>query len=108
MGNSVLILQPKWVTRGQIVFLKVMVQELRQGLMSCRNMPGLGYTSVFSPEFTDQRAQILSHDHTHHLECSDCQYQTFVACVPLSPKHFSSDAKLLYSESIQFLSSSGY
>ena len=43
---------------------------------------------MFSPEFTGQRAQILSHDHTHHLECSDCQYQTFVACVPLSPKHF--------------------
>ena len=46
------------------------------------------FTTVFSPEFTGQRAQILSHDHAHHLECSDCQYQTFVACVPLSPKHF--------------------
>ena len=41
---------------------------------------------MFSP---DQRAKILSHDHAHHLECSDCQYQTLVACVPLSTKHFS-------------------
>ena len=24
---------------------------------------------MFSPEFTGQRAQIISHDHTHHLEC---------------------------------------
>ena len=45
---------------------------------------------VFSPEFTGQRAQIISHDHTPHLECSDCQHQTLVACVPLSTKHFSS------------------
>ena len=43
---------------------------------------------MFSPEFTGQRAEILSHDHAHHLECSDCQYQTFVTCVPLSLKHF--------------------
>ena len=28
--------------------------------------------AVFSPEFTGRRAQIISHDHTHHLECSDC------------------------------------
>ena len=39
------------------------------------------YKTVFSPEFTGQRVQILSHDHTPHLECSDCQYQTFAACV---------------------------
>ena len=25
------------------------------------------YTTVFSPEFTGQRAQIISHDHTHHI-----------------------------------------
>ena len=47
-----------------------------------------GGESVFSPEFTDQRAQIISHDHAPHLECSGCQYQTFVACVLLSTKHF--------------------
>ena len=45
---------------------------------------------MFSPEFTGQRAQILSHDHAHHLERSDFQYQTLVSCVPLSTKHFSS------------------
>ena len=44
--------------------------------------------SVFSPEFTGQKAQIVSHDHAPHLECSDCQYQTLVACVPLSTKCF--------------------
>ena len=44
---------------------------------------------VFSPEFTGQRAQIILHGHPHHLEYSDCHYQTFVACVPLSTKHFS-------------------
>ena len=27
--------------------------------------------AVFSPEFTGGRAQIISHDHTPHLECSD-------------------------------------
>ena len=27
---------------------------------------------VLSPEFTGRRAQIISHDHAHHLECSDC------------------------------------
>ena len=26
---------------------------------------------VFSPEFTDQRAQIVSHDHAPHLECNN-------------------------------------
>ena len=40
-------------------------------------------TPVFSPEFTGQRVQILSYDHAHHLEYSDCQYQTLGACVPL-------------------------
>ena len=49
-----------------------------------------GIAAVFSPEFTGRRAQILSHDHTYHLEHSDCQYQTIAACVPLSTKHFSS------------------
>ena len=29
------------------------------------------YWTVFLPEFTSQRAQIISHDHTYHLECSD-------------------------------------
>ena len=43
---------------------------------------------MFSPEFTGQRAQIIFHDHTPHLEYSDCHYQMFVACVPLSTKHF--------------------
>ena len=52
------------------------------------NAPILEAT-VFSPEFTGQRAQTISHDHTPHLECSDCHYQTFVACVPPSTKHFS-------------------
>ena len=42
--------------------------------------------AVFSPEFTGQRAQIVSHDHAPHLEYSNCQYQTLVACVPLSTK----------------------
>ena len=28
---------------------------------------------VFSPGFTGQRAQIISHDHAPHLDCSDCQ-----------------------------------
>ena len=46
--------------------------------------------AVFSPEFTGRRAQIISHDHAHHLERSDCHYQTLVACVLLSTKHFSS------------------
>ena len=45
--------------------------------------------TMFSPEFTGHRAQILSHDYDHHLECNDCQYQALVACVPLSTKHFS-------------------
>ena len=54
-----------------------------------RFLPGTA-TSVFSLEFTGQRAQILSHDHAHHLECSHCQYQTLVAGVPLSTKQFSS------------------
>ena len=31
-----------------------------------------GYVSVFSPEFTGRRAQIIFHDHTPHLEHSDC------------------------------------
>ena len=48
------------------------------------------YRPVFSTEFTGQRSQILSHDHAHHLECSDCQYQTLVECVLLSTKHLSS------------------
>jgi len=47
----------------------------------------IDYSTVFSPEFTGQRVQILSHDHAHHLECSDCQYQTLFAGVPLSTKH---------------------
>ena len=34
--------------------------------------------TVFLPEFTGQRAQIVPHDHAHHLECSDCEYQTLV------------------------------
>ena len=42
--------------------------------------------TVFSPEFTGQRGQIIFYDHTPRLECSDCQYQTFVGCVPLSTK----------------------
>ena len=33
----------------------------------------VGAAVVFSPEFTGQRAQIISQDHVHHLECSDCQ-----------------------------------
>ena len=37
-------------------------------------------------QFTGQRGQMISHDHAPLLECSDCQYQTFVACVPLSTK----------------------
>ena len=40
--------------------------------------------SVFSPELTGQRVQIISHDHVSHLVYSDCQYQTLVACVALS------------------------
>ena len=56
---------------------------------------------VFSPEFTGRRAQIISHDHTHHLECSDCHYQTFVVCVPLPTKHFV-QFSVLYSEPRQF------
>ena len=46
--------------------------------------------TAFSLEFTGQRTQILSHDHAHHLECSDCHYQTLVAGVSLSTKQFSS------------------
>ena len=46
---------------------------------------GSVFTRIHKPEGT-----ILSHDHTPHLECSDCQYQTFAACVLLSTKHFSS------------------
>ena len=46
--------------------------------------------SVFSPEFLGRRAQIISYDPAPHLECSDSQYQTLVACVPLSTK----DSKL--------------
>ena len=29
------------------------------------------------------------YDHAPHFECGDCQYQTLVACLPLSTKHFS-------------------
>ena len=43
-----------------------------------------GQHAVFSPGFTGQRAQIMSHDHDPHLECSNCQYQILVSCVPLS------------------------
>ena len=32
------------------------------------------YRTVLSPEFIGQRAQIKFHDHTHHLECSDCKH----------------------------------
>ena len=46
--------------------------------------------SVFSQVFTDQSAHTTSRDHAPHLECNDCQYQTFAACVLLSTKHFSS------------------
>ena len=45
---------------------------------------------VFSPGFTGQRVQIISHDHAPHLD--NCQYQTFVSHVPLSvdfPKQLS-------------------
>ena len=45
---------------------------------------------MFSPEFLGQRAQVISVTTPPHLECSDSQYQTLVACVPLSTK----DSKL--------------
>ena len=45
---------------------------------------------VLSPQFTGQRSQIISHGHVPHLECSDCQYQALVTCVPLLTNHFSS------------------
>ena len=61
---------------------------------------------VFSSEFTDQRAQLIPHDHAPHLECSDCKYQTLVACVPLSAKYFSIHW-VLYSDSSSS-SSSGH
>ena len=57
-----------------------------------RNIVGkiVQFHETFPPKFTGRRAQIISHDHTPHLECSDCHYQTLVECVPLSTKHFSS------------------
>ena len=33
------------------------------------------YSSVFSPGYTDQRAQIVSHDHAPHLKCSNSQFK---------------------------------
>ena len=48
-----------------------------------------GQHVVFSPGFTGQRAQIVSHGHAPHLEC---QYPTLVSCVLLSvclPKQLS-------------------
>ena len=39
---------------------------------ACVCVCGSGELAVFSLEFTGRRAQILSHDHTPHLQCSDC------------------------------------
>ena len=61
---------------------------------------------MFSPEFTGQRAQTISHDHAHHFECSDCHYQTLVACVPLSTKHQSLVTKFSIQSPDSFLSPS--
>ena len=58
---------------------------------------------VFSPEFTGQRAQIISHHHTHHLECSDCQYQAFVTCVPLSTKHFKCSLSSIFRAQFKYI-----
>ena len=40
-------------------------------------------TRIYRPKGTNN-----IYDHVPHLECSDCQYQTFVACIPLSTKYF--------------------
>ena len=45
---------------------------------------------MFLPEFLGRMAQVISVTTPPHLECSDSQYQTLVACVPLSTK----DSKL--------------
>ena len=49
---------------------------VNSSLVHARLMP------VFSPGFTGERVQIISHDHAPHLD--NCQYQTFVSYVPLS------------------------
>ena len=38
-------------------------------------------TRIFRPKGTNN-----IYDPAPHLECSDCQYQTLIACVPLSTK----------------------
>ena len=56
--------------------------------------------TVFLPEFTSQWAQIISHDHTYHLECSD-KY------LLLRVYHCQQSINVLHSQPRQFLSSSG-
>ena len=75
-----------WTSRLQCIPLLapcIMCEKMVQCVCLTSNA-----ATVFSPEFTGRRAQIIFHDHTPHLECSDYQYQTLVACVPLSTKHF--------------------
>ena len=43
-------------------------QVYYSGLPLMNDFLGLPLEHVFSPEFTGQRPQIISHDHTPHLE----------------------------------------
>ena len=43
----------------------------------------MGWMQCSHQDLQAKRVQIMSHDHAPHLECSNCQYQTLVSCVPL-------------------------
>ena len=72
----------KHLNKQDVVYVSVLLNEwkLLVTLSSSGQQTFDPNKAVFSPEFTGQRAQTLSYDHTPHLECSDCQYQTLVAC----------------------------
>ena len=55
-------------------------------------------TRIYRP-----KAQTISRDHALHHECSNCQHQTLVTCVPLSTKHFSSVQWSLHKFYIRYL-----
>jgi len=59
------------LAEATMAYAKLHTQTRSLAAYSCMHGAYLKKT-VFSPEFTGRRAQIISHDHTHHLECSDC------------------------------------
>ena len=60
--------------------------------------------TVFSPEFTGQRAKIISHDHTPHLECIVIvTTKRLLHVVQLSTKHLSMFTKFYIQSPDSFL-----